>query len=343
MDGYGWSYRWRLRRVAGLGLALAAVTGGVVGPAAGGAAAVPGSPDGAGSVWLDSEWGDDDTNESEKASKGNGKWKANRDTGSLHTVATTHGAQHTWKKNDATGRKITGKGVTVALIDTGVSPVEGLDAAGKIINGPDLSLDGQAPNLRHLDGFGHGTHMAGIIAGRDSAVPVAGATGAKNFVGVAPDARVLNMKVATADGATDVSQVIAAIDWVVQHRNDNGMNVRVINVSYGTSSSQSYVLDPLAHAVENAWRAGVVVVAAAGNDGPGQVLTMPAVDPYVIAVGGQRSQGHGEDRRRRFGRVHQRRGRLPAGRPARPGQIAGEPAGVRFLRGHQPPRGTGHR
>ena len=97
--------------------------------------------------------------------------------------------------------------------------------------------------------------MAGIIAGRDSAVQANHAKDDKHFVGVAPDARILNMKVATADGVTDVSQVIAAIDWVVQHRNGNGMNVRVINLSYGTSSTQSYVLDPLAHAVENAWRA----------------------------------------------------------------------------------------
>jgi len=73
---------------------------------------------------------------------------------------------------------------------------------------------------------------------------------------------------------------------VVEHRNDNGMNVRVINLSYGTPSNQSYLLDPLAHAVENAWRAGIVVVVAAGNDGKATTsLTMPAMDPYVLAVG----------------------------------------------------------
>ena len=133
--------------------------------------------------------------------------------------------------------------------------------------------------------------MAGIIAGRDSTVPTGKKGDARDFLGIAPDARILNMKVATADGATDVSQVIAAIDWVVQHREDNGMNVRVINVSYGTSSTQSYVLDPLAHAVENAWRAGIVVVAAAGNDGAGRALTMPAADPHVIAVGATDHRG----------------------------------------------------
>jgi serine protease AprX len=82
-----------------------------------------------------------------------------------------------------------------------------------------------------------------------------------------------------------VSQVIAAIDWAVQHRNSGGLNIRVINLSYGTRSTQSYTIDPLAHAVENAWRHGIVVVTAAGNNGPGTALSMPAADPYVIAVG----------------------------------------------------------
>jgi serine protease AprX len=77
--------------------------------------------------------------------------------------------------------------------------------------------------------------------------------------------------------------VIASIDWVVQHRNDPGMNVRVLNLSFGTESVQSYLLDPLAHAVESAWRNGIVVVVAAGNSGA--ALTDPAIDPYVITVG----------------------------------------------------------
>jgi subtilisin family serine protease len=85
------------------------------------------------------------------------------------------------------------------------------------------------------------------------------------------------MKVATGDGGADVTQVIAAIDWVVQHRYDQGMNVRVINLAYGTGSTQGVDIDPLAHAVENAWRAGIVVVTAAGNDGLAKPsLLMPA-------------------------------------------------------------------
>ena len=84
------------------------------------------------------------------------------------------------------------------------------------------------------------------------------------------------------DGATDVSQVIAAIDWVVQNRNADGLNIRVMNLSFGTDATQSYVLDPLAYAVEQAWNAGIVVVVAAGNDGNAAPLRNPASDPFVI-------------------------------------------------------------
>jgi subtilisin family serine protease len=191
----------------------------------------------------------------------------------------------------------TGAGVTVALIDTGVTPVDGLNAPGKVIYGPDLSLESQAPDLTNLDTFGHGTFMAGLIAGHDDALtaPYSQAP-ASAYRGMAPDARILSIKVGVADGGTDVSQVIAAIDWVVQHKNDNGLNVRVINLSYGTNSTQGYAVDPLAFAVEQAWKAGIVVVAAGGNSGyqkganaPG--LADPAYDPLVIAVGGSDSNG----------------------------------------------------
>ena len=150
---------------------------------------------------------------------------------------------------------ITGNGVTVALIDSGVAPVDGLATNGKIVNGPDLSLDSQNDSLRYLDAYGHGTHMASIIAGRGNSAPsvVASSDPRNHFLGIAPDAQILNMKVGAADGAVDVSQILAAIDWVVQHRNDGGMNVRVLNLSFGTNSSQAYQIDPLAFAVEVAW------------------------------------------------------------------------------------------
>jgi serine protease AprX len=80
--------------------------------------------------------------------------------------------------------------------------------------------------------------------------------------------------------------VLAAIGWVVRHRNDGDLDIRVLNLSFGTDGVQDYRFDPLAYAVEQAWRKGIVVVAAAGNDGYGSdQLNNPAYDPYVIAVG----------------------------------------------------------
>jgi hypothetical protein len=186
----------------------------------------------------------------------------------------------------------TGKGIDVALIDSGVAPVEGLDV--NVINGPDLSFESQADTLTNIDTYGHGTHLAGLIAGRDAAIPPTKEDEEldKHFVGAAPGARIVSLKVASSDGATDVSQVIAAIDWVVQHRNADGLNIRVLNLSFGTDGTQDYRLDPLAYAVEVAWAKGIVVVAAAGNSGFGSPqLNNPAYDPYVIAVGADDTRG----------------------------------------------------
>jgi len=89
-----------------------------------------------------------------------------------------------------------------------------------------------------------------------------------------------------------VSQVIAAIDWVVAHRKDPGLNIRVLNLSFGTHSVQSEQIDPLSHAVESAWRNGIVVVVSVGNDGAaGTNVTMPAANPYVISVGAADTRG----------------------------------------------------
>ncbi len=189
------------------------------------------------------------------------------------------------KVRDFWAKGFTGAGVDVALIDSGVTPVPGLNDPSKVLNGPDLSFESQSAEFRNLDTYGHGTHMAGIIAGRDLIAANYNDIVADHFVGVAPDARIVNVKVGNHDGTVDVSQVIAGIDWVVQHKNDNGMNIRVLNLSFGTDSTQSHLLDPLSHAVEQAWKAGIVVVVAAGNDGNANPLRNPATNPYVIAVG----------------------------------------------------------
>ena len=223
----------------------------------------------------------------QSSSDGVDGFSVKQDLGSMYYVAQeVTGAGEYWNDGFA------GKGVDVALIDSGVLPVEGLRTPGKVVHGPDLSFESQADNLRNLDTYGHGTHLAGIIAGRDSTIPARIQKGEERFAGVAPDARLVSIKVADANGATDVSQVIAAIDWVVQNRNKNGLNIRVLNLSFGTDGEQDYRVDPLTYAAEVAWRKGIVVVAAAGNGGFGsEKMNNPAYDPYVIAVGGADGAG----------------------------------------------------
>ncbi|MEA2621403.1 MAG: serine protease AprX [Chloroflexota bacterium] len=197
------------------------------------------------------------------------------DLGTLDNVRHAIGADAYW----AAG--YTGEGVDVAVIDSGVAPVPGLSAAGSVINGPDLSFESQDPDLRYLDTFGHGTHMSGIIAGSDPA---------HGFYGVAPGARIVSVKVADAFGTTDLSQILAAIDWVVKHRHDHSgeldLDIRVLNLSFGTNGVQDYTIDPLAYAVEQAWKKGIFVAVAGGNEGYGtEKLNNPAYDPFVMAVG----------------------------------------------------------
>jgi serine protease AprX len=208
--------------------------------------------------------------------------------GSMTKVTTITGANAMWQKG------YTGNGVDVALIDTGVAPVPGLTDPAKVVVGPDLSFESQDADLRYLDTYGHGTHMAGIIAGRERAKGNWWdyAWDSTNFYGMAPDARIVSLKLADHNGIVDVSQIIAAVDWVVQNRATGGLNIRVLNLSYGTHSPQSPQADPLSWAAEVAWQSGIVVVASAGNDGssvPG--LTSPAYNPWVIAVGAVDTKG----------------------------------------------------
>ncbi|HZC74224.1 MAG TPA: S8 family serine peptidase [Jatrophihabitans sp.] len=176
------------------------------------------------------------------------------------------GAEQMWKGDN-------GDGVGVAVIDTGISPMTDL---GEVVYGPDLSGEGTI-----VDSYGHGTVMAGIIAGNghDSATAADGP-----YTGMAPDTRLISVKVAGRNGATDVSTVLEAMHWVSAYQQQ--FNIRVLNLSWGTPATQSPTIDPLDYAVERLWRQGIVVVVAAGNNGPdpGTILK-PADDPLVISVG----------------------------------------------------------
>jgi serine protease AprX len=181
---------------------------------------------------------------------------------------------------DRVPNKFQGDGVTVATIDTGVAPTPNL--AGRVLARVDLTSERDG-----LDRFGHGTHMAGVIAG-------SGATTSGAFEGAAPETRIVSVKVAGWDGATDVSTVIAGLQWVVTNR--GRFNIRVVNLSWGTDASTGYGVDPLDRAVERAWQAGLTVVVSAGNQGPGAgTIAKPADDPYVITVGAVDMNGTARD------------------------------------------------
>jgi len=175
-----------------------------------------------------------------------------------------------------------GRGINVALIDTGVSALS--DVADAIVPlTPDVLGLPQAQCLNLTDeptcndSYGHGTFMAGIIAGDGSA-----SNG--KYVGMAPNAGIVSIKVAGASGASDVSTLVAALQWVVL--NKSVYNIRVLNLSLGTDSTQSYSIDPLDFAVEKAWQAGIVVNVAASNRGPAAgTISDPANDPFVVTVG----------------------------------------------------------
>lgn len=267
----------------------AAVVGATLvgGFAAGGPlAAASANPNPGGSSLLAAKWGDPAADKVAKDAYG--KNAAEQDPGSLYTIEKAIGARGLWGKKDKQNRNVTGQGVGVAVLDSGISPVAGLNGAGKVVLGPDLSIEANG-SLLDQDTYGHGTFMAGIIAGRGAANPSGDLASAPASVqlGVAPDAKLLSIKLATTDGSTDVSQVIAALDWVTEHPvMADGTPIRVINLSYGTDSIQPYEIDPLAAAAENAWKHGIVVVTSVGNWGTatGRV-TDPASDPYVLAVG----------------------------------------------------------
>jgi serine protease AprX len=169
-----------------------------------------------------------------------------------------------------------GAGVAVALLDTGVT--ESDDLGDRLLARVDLT-----PEHDGFDRYGHGTHMSGIIAGT-------GAASDGQWTGVAPGADLVSVKVAGPDGSTDVSTVIAGLQWVVANRTT--YNIRVLNLAFGTDSDQSYGIDPLDYAVEQAWFSGILVVASAGNRGPsGKTINKPGDDPFVLTVGAADNHG----------------------------------------------------
>jgi serine protease AprX len=175
----------------------------------------------------------------------------------------------------------TGSGVTVALLDTGIADVG--DLAGRVlpitddVTGAVTACENLSGEAGCADSYGHGTFIAGLIAG-------SGAASNGEHTGVAPGANLVSIRVAGRDGSSDVSNVIAGIQWAVSFR--DRYRIKVLNLSLGTDGTQTYRTDPLDYAVEKAWSSGIVVVVAASNRGPGpRTISKPGDDPFVVTVG----------------------------------------------------------
>ncbi len=172
----------------------------------------------------------------------------------------------------------TGRGVTVAVVDTGITNNNKDFKDGKKSRVLfDVAVNPLATDFD--DGFGHGTHVAGIIGGDGDALKQ------EKYIGIAPDANFVDVKLADDDGNATLADVIAGLEFV--YNDKNTYNIRVVNLSLTSSVAQSYTVDPLDAAVEFLWFNGIVVVVAAGNlgDDDDAVSYAPANDPFVIVTG----------------------------------------------------------
>lgn len=171
-------------------------------------------------------------------------------------------------------RGVDGRGVGIAVIDTGVSPVSAL--RGRVHTGVDLSGSGTTD-----DAYGHGTAFAGLAAG--------GLIGNRP-VGVAPGAHIVPIRAAGPDGAADVSNLLAAMQWAVSFADEH--DIRIVMLAVGTDADTSWRRDILNRAVQRAWASGLVVVTSVGNRGPQRgTVAKPADDPWVLSVGAADTRG----------------------------------------------------
>ncbi len=169
---------------------------------------------------------------------------------------------------------LTGEGVTVAVIDTGVAPHNDLiRPKNRIIGFKDFVGDKTNP----YDDNGHGTHVAGIIASN-------GYSSNRKYMGIAPNANILAVKALDDAGSGNTSDIVSAIDWVVKTKDQ--YNTKILNLSLGSPANNPLNSDPLVRAVDAATRAGLIVIVAAGNSGPSaKTILSPGNSSNVITVG----------------------------------------------------------
>jgi serine protease AprX len=201
------------------------------------------------------------------------------DTSNLQTFYPfSVGAPSAWSYNNATG-----KGVGVAVIDTGIAgdlpDFKGADGRSRVI----ATATTNPGATTATDLYGHGTHVAGILAGNGWR---RGGSLAGRYIGIAPDASLISIKAGDDAGRATVLDIISGLQFAVAHKDD--LNIKVVNLSLQSTMPQSYLSDPLDAAVEAAYFRGLLVVAAAGNRGNAAdaVKYAPANDPFALVVGG---------------------------------------------------------
>jgi serine protease AprX len=179
---------------------------------------------------------------------------------------------------------LNGQGVGVAVVDSGIASHADLV---DFILGPSsvIASTNQTSESSASDGYGHGTHVAGIIGGN-------GALSNGTYTGVAPSSNLINVKVSNQQGMASASDLIDGLQWILN--NKTAYNIRVVNISLNSTVAESYNTSPLDAAVEILWFNGIVVVVSAGNNGTGTgsvALYPPANDPFVITVGAAEDKG----------------------------------------------------
>lgn len=175
---------------------------------------------------------------------------------------------------------LTGQGVTVAVVDSGITDHPDLkrdNGQSRVLARVTFVQDGKSPD----DYYGHGTHVAGIIGGN-------GRQSGGKYMGVAPDVNLLDVKVTDDQGVGKMSDVVAGLQWVLN--NKKNYNIKIANLSLNSTVPDSYHVSPLSAAVEILWFNGITVIVSAGNDGSYR-LNSPANDPFVITVGAVDDKG----------------------------------------------------
>lgn len=191
---------------------------------------------------------------------------------------------------------VTGRGVTVAVLDSGLweHPHLARDSQGqpRIVGRYDAIADREGGEA--FDESGHGTHMSSVLANSEPALGPDGRP-AGHYKGIAPDARLVAVKAFNREGSGDMLDIVRGIQWVVEQR--EALDIRVLNLSFAARPRWPYFLDPINQALMQTWASGIVLVAAAGNEGP-EPMTVgsPGNLPYGITVGAITDSWTVEDR-----------------------------------------------